>query len=215
MVALNSSVEGLRALLARAVNTALALDPDFPPKLAALEGKRFEVEVTGLDLHIHLAVSGGRLVFPSPSPEKQDVIIRGAPLALIKLFRTDDPAAILQSGEVGMHGDARLGRKFKTMIGSLDIDWEELLAQRIGDMPAHYLGTFARGFLEWKSRSRLSVAVSVAEYLQEEIRHLPSRIEVENFLGDVDALREAVDRLEARFRILAKARQHKTDDKNL
>lgn len=204
--------EGLRELLARAVNNALALDPDFPPKLAALEGKTVEVEILGLDFHIHLGIVGGRLIFPSPPPEEPDVIIRGAPLALMKLFRTDDPAAILQSGEVEMQGDARLGRKFKTMIGALDIDWEELLAQRIGDMPAHYIGNFARGFLGWRRRSRLSVAVSIAEYLQEEIRHLPSRIEVENFLNDVDEVREAVDRAEAGIRNLEMKIQHRNNN---
>jgi ubiquinone biosynthesis protein UbiJ len=204
-------VESLREMLARAVNNALALDPDFPPTLAALEGRSIEVEVLGLDFHIHLGINEGRLVFPSPPPENPDVTIRGAPLALMKLFKTDDPTAILQSGEVEMRGDARLGRKFKTMMNALDIDWEELLAQRIGDMPAHYLGTLARGFWGWRRRSHLSAAVSIAEYLQEEIHHLPPRIEVENFLNDVDMLREAVDRAEARIRNLEMARQFKSD----
>ena len=43
----------------------------------------------------------------------------------------------------------------------------------------------------------------MAEYLQEEGRDVPTRVEVEEFLEAVDQLREAADRLEAR---LARAR---------
>ena len=43
-----------------------------------------------------------------------------------------------------------------------------------------------------------TLARNAAEYLTEESRDLPVRIEVEEFLEDVDRLREAVDRLDAR-----------------
>jgi ubiquinone biosynthesis protein UbiJ len=39
----------------------------------------------------------------------------------------------------------------------------------------------------------------VAEYLQEEGRDVPTRVEVEEFLEAVDQLREATDRLDARL----------------
>jgi ubiquinone biosynthesis protein UbiJ len=39
----------------------------------------------------------------------------------------------------------------------------------------------------------------VAQYLQEESRDLPTRIEVEEFLEAVDRLRESADRFEARL----------------
>ena len=40
---------------------------------------------------------------------------------------------------------------------------------------------------------------NVREYLQEESRDVPSRYEVERFTRDVGALRDDVDRLEARL----------------
>jgi ubiquinone biosynthesis protein UbiJ len=39
----------------------------------------------------------------------------------------------------------------------------------------------------------------VAEYLQEEGRDVPARIEVEEFLEGVDELRDSTDRFEARL----------------
>ena len=45
---------------------------------------------------------------------------------------------------------------------------------------------------------------NVAEYLQEEGRDVPSRTEAEEFLQGVDKLRDDVDRLEARLKLLEK-----------
>jgi ubiquinone biosynthesis protein UbiJ len=39
----------------------------------------------------------------------------------------------------------------------------------------------------------------LSEYLQEELRVLPARIEVENFIDDVSQLGMAMDRLEVRL----------------
>ena len=49
-----------------------------------------------------------------------------------------------------------------------------------------------------------TLARNTAEYLTEESRDLPARVEVEEFLEDVDRLREAVDRLESRVAALAR-----------
>lgn len=196
---------GLTGLLERAVNAAVALDPEFPPRLSAFEGKCLEVDVLGMDYHVFVTVSAERLILLKERPERPDVTVRGAPLALLKLVTADDPAASIQSGDVTMAGDVNLGRRFKSVLGELDIDWEELLAQRIGDIAAHKLGNLARGFLGWRRNAHASVAANVGEYLQEEARHTPARIEIENFMNDVDALREAADRLEARVGLLLKS----------
>ena len=68
-----------------------------------------------------------------------------------------------------------------------------------GDVAAHYLAGFARDALDFGRRARDTFARNTAEYLTEESRDLPVRIEVEEFLADVDRLRESVDRLEARI----------------
>ena len=47
----------------------------------------------------------------------------------------------------------------------------------------------------------------MGEYLKEELRVLPARIEVENFSADVNRLRSDVDRLAARIQRL----QHSVD----
>jgi ubiquinone biosynthesis protein UbiJ len=98
-----------------------------------------------------------------------------------------------------LSGDVQLARDLKNIFALLDIDWEEMFARGLGDWPAHRIGILARQFRQWRERSHESVQRSVGEYLQEESRLLPARIEIENFITGVDAMREALDRLEARM----------------
>lgn len=192
----------MTGLLEQAVNAAISLDPEFPSKFSAFEGRYLEVDVLGVGYHVFITVAGERLLLSKTPPDRVDVIVRGAPLALLRMLASGNPAASIQGGDVTLDGDVNLGRQFNAVLGELDIDWEELLAQRIGDTAAHKLGNIARGFLGWRSHAHASFAASLGEYLQEEIRHTPARIEVENFMNDADELREATDRLEARIELL-------------
>lgn len=193
-----AETRGLTGLLEKAVNAAVSLDPEFPHRLSVFEGKCMQVDVPGLGYRVFITVAGERLLLSKMPPERADVVIRGAPLSLLRMLISGNPAAAIQTGDVAMTGDADLGRQFNAVLGELDIDWEELLARRVGDVAAHKLGNLARGFLDWRRNAHASFAASLGEYLQEEIRHLPARIEVENFMNDADELREAADRLEAR-----------------
>lgn len=183
--------------LETALNHYIALDPEFPPRLDVVAGKSFKLEITGMEFDIYVAI-GHRYIklhaFPETEPQ---LIVRGTPLELLNLLRTEDPMAAVQSGNVELFGDVQLARELKKLFAALDIDWEEMAARVIGDWPAHQLSMFTRGVFSWRSRSRQSVEQTIGEYLQEESRLLPARIEVENFIAAVDSIREAVDRLEA------------------
>jgi ubiquinone biosynthesis protein UbiJ len=61
----------------------------------------------------------------------------------------------------------------------------------------------ARG---WTHRAASTTVQNIAEYLGHERQHLVPRNEGEQFLRGVDAVREDVDRLEARIALLAEKR---------
>ncbi len=193
-----------REKISQAINRLLALDPDFPAKLKPLEDNTFVIDVLGLELRIPFSIRHTELQIMPESPGTPDVMIRGAPLALVKLAAMDDPTPLLQAGEIEIQGDVALGKKFKHILSALDIDWEGVFAEYVGDIPAHSSGQIVRKLLNWKKRSADSLTATFSEYLQEESRDLPTRIEVENFMDEVDTLREHADRLQARIENLEK-----------
>ena len=73
----------------------------------------------------------------------------------------------------------------------------------VGDLPAHGLASF---FIFKSDQYRTvgnSVLENLQEYLKEESDLLPAREQIEDFLHDVDQLRDDTDRLEARFQQLS------------
>lgn len=126
-----------------------------------------------------------------------DVTLRGSiPALLFSRFKKEGSG--MPKG-VSVAGDAETGQQFQRLIDTLDIDWEEKLSQFIGDSAAHQVGSLLRGFRDFTRQSAERFGDNIREYLQEETEDLPRRREVNEFLDNVDALRNDVDRLEARM----------------
>jgi ubiquinone biosynthesis protein UbiJ len=96
----------------------------------------------------------------------------------------------LKDGEVGskgvrIEGDAQFASDLSRIVGMLDWDYEEDMAQVFGDVIAHRLGEMLRGFGRWMSGARESMKASVSDYLTEESRLLVTPVGVEMFIrGD-------------------------------
>ncbi|MBA3731330.1 MAG: hypothetical protein H0W93_02955 [Gammaproteobacteria bacterium] len=133
-----------------------------------------------------------------------DTVIRGSPLALTRAGASNAASVGLPGEGVEIRGDAETARIFQSVLASVEIDWEEWLAERIGDIPAHQAGNAARGLMTGVTGALDKLRMNVSEYLQEEARVVPTRIEIEQFLDEIDLLRGEVDRLEARVERLAR-----------
>jgi ubiquinone biosynthesis protein UbiJ len=184
----------IAAGLETVLGLALRLDPDLRSPLAALEGKVIAIEPQGLGLTLYLLPGVHGVQVRDQYAGEPTVRIRGTPLVLARQWRGRGTA----SG-VTIEGDAAVGREFQTALAGLDIDWEEPLSRLFGDAIAHQVGRFWRGFHAWDQRAGDILRRDGGEYLQRELRVLPPRPAVEQFLSAVDTLREDVDRLAARI----------------
>ena len=185
----------IAASLETVLNPVLRLDPDTQARLAALDGKVIAIEPEGLGLTLYLlpGVHGVRVV--DQYAGEPTVYIRGAPLALARQWRGRGAAG----DDITIEGDAAVGREFQTVLAQLDIDWEEQLSRLLGDAAAHQIGRFWREFQSWGRQTGDLLGRNTGEYLQHELRLLPPRPAVEQFLSAVDILREDTDRLAARI----------------
>jgi ubiquinone biosynthesis accessory factor UbiJ len=113
----------------------------------------------------------------------------------------------LRGGAVHIEGDAEVAQTFSELLKAAQPDLEEELSRVVGDVAAHQVGNAARTALRFARRAHDTFLQNVAEYLQEEGRDVPNRTEAEEFLHGVDRLRDDVDRLEARLKLLEAAAQ--------
>jgi ubiquinone biosynthesis protein UbiJ len=193
--------------LERSINAVLALDPVALERLAALHGRCIALALEGLDLTLYFVpAQDGRLQVMRQVEGEPDCTLAGSPVDLVRASDKRAGPAQLFAGRVRIDGDARTAQRFSEALADLDIDWEEQLSQLLGDVAAHQVGRGLRAMLAQARRMRDSSSQNLAEYLTEEARLLPHRYEIDEFLAEVDTLRDDVERLEARINLLEKAK---------
>jgi ubiquinone biosynthesis accessory factor UbiJ len=163
-----------------------------------LAGRKLVVEMLDTRLSITVTAAENRLLLHGEGSDACDARIKGTLFSLLSMMLGHEGEQ--KVGRVIVEGDAEVAQQFRELLKLAAPDLEEELARRIGDVPAHHVGRTARTAFDWGRKAIATFGQNVAEYLQEENRTVVPKIELEEFAGEVDNLREAVDRLEARLR---------------
>jgi ubiquinone biosynthesis protein UbiJ len=168
-----------------------------------LDGKVLALHVTGLPLNVFFRSEGERMSIDTTNAGTPAASLSGSPLALLRLAGPA-PESAIRGGSIQIQGDAEVAQAFSELLKQAQPDLEEELSRVIGDVAAHQVGNTARAVLGFGRRAVDTLTQNVAEYLQEEGRDLPTRTEADEFVADVDKLRDDVARLEARLANLSK-----------
>jgi ubiquinone biosynthesis accessory factor UbiJ len=190
------------ATLEQLINQAIRLDPESPARLAPMHGQVIELQLTGLGLSLFLIPEPQGIQLLSAFDGIPDATLRGSPLNLARMRGSRASADQLFSGSVEIMGDTHLAHRFGEFLSTLDIDWEEQLSRLTGDVVAHEIGNLTRHLFSWGEQRTRTFEQNLREYLQEELRLLPARAEMEPWLSDIDCLRDDVERLDARIQRL-------------
>ena len=183
------ALEGLE----QAINQALRLDPQVRQRLAALHGRILRIDLQGTGLQLNLVAGhDGRLRLLGGIEGEPEATLSGSPLDLLRAGDKAQGHRELFAGRVRMSGDRALAQRFSEALAGIDIDWEEQLSHLTGDIAAHEIMRGLGAARHGTQRLGRSLGDNLSEYLTEE----------EDFLGDVDELRDAVERLEARIALL-------------
>jgi ubiquinone biosynthesis accessory factor UbiJ len=189
----------LTATIENVLNRGLPRSPRAQQLCTELTGRSVAVEVR--EVVRLLMESTGTSLRITRGDAGADAEIVGGPFGLMALGGAS-PEAVIQRGDVQIRGDAELAEKFRELVLLLKPDLEEELSLVVSDVPAHQIGRLARMALGWTRKAATTAVQNLAEYFAHERHDLVPRNEGEQFLRGVDALREDVDRLEARIALL-------------
>jgi ubiquinone biosynthesis protein UbiJ len=193
----------LRATLGNLVNRGLPRSPRAQQLVAGLEGRSLDVEVRDL-VTLRVSSNGRTLdIDMSRGDTPASATVSGGPLSLLALAG-DSGQAVIQRGDVTISGDSDVAQAYQQLARLLRPDLEEELSLVIGDVPAHQLARLARLGGRFGMRAADTTLRNIADYLGHERGDLVSRNEGDVFLRGVDAVREGVDRLEARLDVLSR-----------
>ena len=186
------------AALEAALNRALTLSPHSKAALAQFEVCVFALHCTApnLDIYVHPGAQGMRLTGVHQGPVTTS--IKGKAADFTELATSRDPTATLINGGLELEGDSAPLLELQHILAALDIDWEAPLVATLGDVAGHQLAQMLRHTFAWGKQAATSLTRQLAEFIHEEARLSPPRLEVEDFYRDIQELGLRVDRLQSR-----------------
>lgn len=194
-------VSSMTGAAEEAINKALHYAPASQKLIDQLDGSIIDLCIGALN--IRLQFSNQRLFMHQRTDESPaHATISGSPLALLRIATSTETLANMGNNGVTVEGDSETIQHLYALAKTLDIDYEAMLAEITGGIPAHFIGNSFRSLRKWTQAANESMESNIQEYLQEEGRQVPARVEAELFAADIDELTLAVDRLEARIQLL-------------
>jgi len=191
-------VNAMFSRLAAILNRNVAQSSRARTAAERLEGRVLSLALEGTPLTLFFRVAEGRITIDTQHEGVADASLSGTPLSLLSMVGPGAEERLRGSG-IRIAGDAEVAQRFRELLEYAQPDFEEELSRVIGDVAARQVANIARGFFDWGRKAADSLSMNVAEYLQEEGRDVPTRVELDEFLEAVDQLRDAADRLEARI----------------
>jgi ubiquinone biosynthesis protein UbiJ len=187
------------ASIEKLLNRSLPRSPRAQALAATLAGRSLAVAITGMG-PVVISSTGERLRIERGADQPADASISAGPFSLLALAGGHSQA--LSGTGAAISGDSDVAQQFSELLGLLRPEPEEELAQLLGDAPAHHLGRLARLALGFGDRALRTTVSNVAEFLAHERGDLIPKAEGRQLLDGIDALRDDVDRFEARLQQL-------------
>lgn len=186
--------------LERVLNKALEYDPASRYRLSELAGQVLAINMSTPELTFYLMPETDGIALMSDWDGEVDARLSGSFSALARLPLSD--VTNLRDTGVSFVGKTNLVAGLTQIAKNLDIDWEEILSQWIGDVAGHQAAQLIRAQMNWLGARAKSAQRLTGEFLTHELHALPSRSELQAYYQGVDDIRFGLDRVDAKLRQL-------------
>lgn len=195
------------ASMERIINHLLKLDPDSVTALQAIKNKQLTVKIREFPWPLTLVFSERVDVLIAEQTQQTnkgntDCYIELSLNTLEALQDTSQITKLIQSNDLKLEGDLKVAQGFADLIKNIEIDWEDQLSKYTGDVAAHSIFEAGRSAFGKISRHTEKLLTMLGEGALEEKQIAAHRVMVEDFCDEVNSLRSATARLEARLALL-------------
>ncbi len=197
--------------LEKSINLALRYDPATREKLRALAPTRIALTISQPDIPLLFFIEQNTIeentnkenaVRVSMFDEADDADIRLTGKASEFLSLMGKETHSLADVDIDVSGKVSVLNQLQSILGDLDIDWEEPLTEILGVVPGHTVATMIRNAFDWGKTQQQSIHNALPDILTEELRLLPAQTELSHFYNAVDDVSAAAQRLQARIQQL-------------
>lgn len=185
----------LCGLLETGVNQLHQLDSSAVIKRKQLNGTIIGVSLKELDIPLYFVISDQQVDVLNQFEGQTDCTIRVNFSALKQLQDNHQLTNLIKSGQLEVEGDIQLVQQFANLLTDMQIDWEEHLSQKVGDVVAHKFCYHAKQLLKGTISKSKVIEKQVALYVTEEAKIAPSGLEVAYFCDQVNTLNTQTEQL--------------------
>lgn len=184
------SIEWLEAL----INRYLDLDPDSQHRFEELNGKLIKMQLTlPVKMNVYIQCSQNKIFLLDHCQAEPDVTISGSLLSLIRVWQMK---IMHTTGVLEISGDALVAHAFNELLRNMNIDWQSHAEKYMGGTIAQCGASIITKIKNHLEKNKQNCEENIKDYLQEELKQLPTKTEVNYFLQAVDALIDDVARAE-------------------
>lgn len=193
------SREQLLMSLSRAIMQVLRTDSLATARLQALAGRVIGIRITGIETAIFAAVDEDGLLLARETLREPDVVLSGRVADFAAFAQARQASGTLPAGALKIQGDLATAQAVQRLLDELNLDWEALLAERVGEVAARQIGRGVRRGVTWLRQTAEALQADIPAWLQDERRLVPAADEVETLSREGMSLASDVDRLAARI----------------
>lgn len=198
------------------INKILSLDEDSETRLKPLRGARLTAFVSPFPFGITLSFSDrvdvlteqGAFEEAVASLGPKDCCIKTSLQTLPELKETSQLTRLIQQKALVLEGELNVAQQVSALFQQLDIDVEEILAQKTNDVVAHQTVKTVTVVHEKTMKALVSMGQVLGNAMVEEKQLAAHKLAVMHFSDEVNELRDRAENADARLRQLeAKIKQ--------
>ena len=189
----------LQTPLFAALARLLATQPSLRARLIGHAGKHVRIRLPLVVMAFRITEDGNLAVADPVLPFATEITI---PTEILLALAAGNKDAL---NRAAVEGDGTLAADISAALG--EFDWALALRPMLGDMAAARAAQAIEGFGGWRRQAHEAIGRSLAEYTTFEAGLLADKEAVRRFVADVDELRDAAARLEARLALLEQTRK--------
>lgn len=167
------------------------------PHLAPFSGSTIQFDFSVIQANLQI-LEDGSLCIAGETPQI-DATVHIPPSLALRLLAKDEAA----KSYIKIDGDVHLATEVSKVLQLMRWDIEEDLSKAVGDIAAFKIGEVSKNTFAEVKKQTVNVAEMLTEYWQEEKNILTKKRHLEQFIQQVDTLRNDVERLEKRLEKLA------------
>jgi ubiquinone biosynthesis accessory factor UbiJ len=186
-------------LLETGINKLHQLDTSAPQKRKALDGIVIGVSLKEINKPLYFVISHQQIDLLNHYEGQADCFIRLNFLALIELQDNHRLTTLIKNGQLEVDGDIKTVQQFALLLTEMDIDWEEHLSHKVGDLLAHKFFYHTKQLQKQFFKQGNKAQMQLAEIITEELKLAPGPLEVAYFCDQVNDIEKQVTALEKRL----------------